>query len=124
MIQSSILPVQRAKPQFIDRTLRLWQRRTSKVLTSEDARQIAENVTGFFQVLMEWEAAEQHTASQVTRTETNAVCHSTERRPERDLLAEKYGIDFKSKGKRTQPMAKAKPKYQTCESYRCKETEK
>lgn len=51
----------KTKSQFTERTVQIWQTRTSKVLTLEDARQIAEDVTGFFQILMEWEAAERHT---------------------------------------------------------------
>ena len=41
---------------FIDRTLQVWQRCSPRELTSEDARQIACNVTGFFKILAEWEA--------------------------------------------------------------------
>jgi hypothetical protein len=38
------------------RTLELWSRRTTRLLTEEDAREIAENMTGFFRVLLEWKA--------------------------------------------------------------------
>ncbi|MCG3151374.1 MAG: hypothetical protein GEEBNDBF_00645 [bacterium] len=44
-------------PDLIDQTLAVWQPRSPKQLTREDARQILENVTGFFDVLLEWEAA-------------------------------------------------------------------
>lgn len=80
--RSSVLPMRTAKAQFVEQTLTIWQPRTSKGLTSENARQIAENATGFFQTLMEWQVAEQHTASEVTCTETDARCHSAERCPE------------------------------------------
>ena len=40
-----------------DGSLALWQRRTERQLTTEDARQISENVVGFFRALLEWEAA-------------------------------------------------------------------
>jgi hypothetical protein len=69
-----------AKPQLIKQTLEVWQPRTSKVLTREDARQIAENVAGFFAILMEWDATEQYTATQIT--DTDAVRHSTGTCPE------------------------------------------
>ena len=36
------------------RTLELWSRRSAQPLTEEDAREIAENMTGFFRVLLEW----------------------------------------------------------------------
>jgi hypothetical protein len=45
---------------FIERTLKVWQPRTVKVLTAEQARQIAENTTGFFNLLVRWEAEEQN----------------------------------------------------------------
>jgi hypothetical protein len=37
---------------LIDRTIELWQPRLGCELTREDARQIAENVTGFFSRLL------------------------------------------------------------------------
>jgi hypothetical protein len=40
----------------IARTLEIWSRRSSRPLTGEDAREIAENMTGFFRVLLEWKA--------------------------------------------------------------------
>ncbi len=46
------------KAQFSDRTLEVWQPRSPRQLTSEDARQIAENSAGFFTILLEWAALE------------------------------------------------------------------
>lgn len=43
---------------FLDYTLKVWQPRTSRKLNREDARQIYENLTGFFQILMKWDASE------------------------------------------------------------------
>ena len=40
----------------IARTIELWSRRSTRPLTEEDAREIAENMTGFFRVLLEWKA--------------------------------------------------------------------
>jgi hypothetical protein len=40
----------------IARTLQVWSRRSTRPLTEEDAREIAENMTGFFRVLLEWKA--------------------------------------------------------------------
>ena len=42
-----------------ERTLAIWQPHTTRELTGEDARQIVENVTGLFAVLIEWGAANQ-----------------------------------------------------------------
>ena len=38
------------------RTLEFWSRRSTRPLTEEDAREIAENMSGFFRVLLEWKA--------------------------------------------------------------------
>ena len=46
-----------ASDNLIDRTITLWQSRVGHDLTREDARQIVENVTGFFSVLHEWSRA-------------------------------------------------------------------
>jgi hypothetical protein len=47
----------------IARTRQIWQPRIGRDLTDEDARQIAENVTGFFTVLAEWSHAERRAAN-------------------------------------------------------------
>lgn len=44
--------------QFLEQTRRFWQQRTDRQLTLEDARQIAANVAGIFQVLAQWAEAE------------------------------------------------------------------
>lgn len=51
-------PSSAANDNLIDRTIDLWQPRLRRELTREDARQIAENVTGFFSILAEWSRAE------------------------------------------------------------------
>ena len=47
-----------ANDNLLDRTRQVWQTRIGRDLSQEDARQIAENVTGFFAVLAEWSRAE------------------------------------------------------------------
>ena len=42
---------------LIEQTHKVWQPRIQRNLTDEDARQIAENVTGFFAILAEWSRA-------------------------------------------------------------------
>jgi hypothetical protein len=49
--------------QLIDRTVHFWQARSSHTLTREDAREIIENLTGFFQILHKWEIADRPTAT-------------------------------------------------------------
>ena len=46
-----------ANDNLIDRTIALWQSRLRRDVSREDARQIAENVTGFFSILREWSSA-------------------------------------------------------------------
>ena len=47
-----------ANDNLIDRTIETWQPRFSRDLSQDDARQIVENVTGFFSILAEWSRAE------------------------------------------------------------------
>jgi hypothetical protein len=46
-----------ASDDLIDRTIGLWQPHSQRDLSREDARQIVENVTGFFSILHEWSRA-------------------------------------------------------------------
>jgi hypothetical protein len=50
--------VNQAEPQLIASTKETWQPRLACSLSDEDASEIAENVTGFFRLLLEWEARE------------------------------------------------------------------
>ncbi len=40
---------------LIDSTMRLWRQRMRRDISRDDAKQIIEHVTGFFDVLEEWE---------------------------------------------------------------------
>ena len=51
-------PSHAAIDNLIERTRRVWQPRLGRDLSREDARQIVENVTGFFAILAEWSRAE------------------------------------------------------------------
>ena len=53
----------KTKGHVIDQTLEVWQPRTSQILTREDAREIVENVTGYFRILQEWEAGDCYVAT-------------------------------------------------------------
>jgi hypothetical protein len=44
--------------ELIGRTRQVWQPRLGSDLSREDARQIVENVTGFFSILAKWSQAE------------------------------------------------------------------
>jgi hypothetical protein len=47
--------VKRQQSDIIEHTIAFWSERTRQPLSREDARQMLVNVTGFFQVLAEWE---------------------------------------------------------------------
>jgi hypothetical protein len=53
-----------------DRTLRLWQPRSSRLLSGEDLRQIIENTTGFFLALLEWDANNPESHSSISSIAT------------------------------------------------------
>jgi hypothetical protein len=52
---------------LLEETIQFWQPRASRPLTPEDARQMVENVTGFFTTLQRWSAA-----AETRRTESEA----------------------------------------------------
>ena len=52
-----------ANDNLIEQTRLLWRSRLGRDVNCEDARQIVENVTGFFAVLAEWLHAERPTAN-------------------------------------------------------------
>src|ERR1700686_2054959 len=45
---------------FLDETIAVWQPLSQRPLTREDAREITENMVGFFSVLREWAEAERN----------------------------------------------------------------
>jgi hypothetical protein len=57
-VRSSVKPSRAANDNLIERTRNLWQPRLGYDLSREDARQITENVTGFFELLAKWSRAE------------------------------------------------------------------
>ena len=57
-MRSSVKPSNAENDNLIDHTIETWQWRIARDLSCEDARQIVENVTGFFSILAEWARAE------------------------------------------------------------------
>lgn len=55
----STIRMSEPRQEFLDETRRFWQKRTDRPLSLEDARQIAANVAGVFQVLAQWAEAEE-----------------------------------------------------------------
>jgi len=51
-------PSHAANDKLIDRTRQVWQSRIRRDFTDENARQVAENVTGFFAILAQRSRAE------------------------------------------------------------------
>lgn len=54
-------PSQVANDNLIGRTRQIWRSRFGRDLTDEDARQVTQNITGFFSVLAEWSRAKMPT---------------------------------------------------------------
>lgn len=48
----------RLSDEVVEDARRLFQKRTERTLSSEDARQILENLIGFFSILHEWDRAD------------------------------------------------------------------
>lgn len=51
-------PGRHPSDRLLDETIAIWQPRSRRKLTHEDAREILENLTGFFQVLSVWQREE------------------------------------------------------------------
>ncbi len=43
-----------SQPETANHTIAFWQKKANRPLNTDDAREIVENVTGFFGVLAEW----------------------------------------------------------------------
>jgi hypothetical protein len=72
-------PSHAANVKLIDRTRKVWRPRIGRNLTNEDARQISENVTGFFAILAEWSRLEMpmpaNDAEKPVASDNKEVCH-------------------------------------------------
>jgi hypothetical protein len=62
---------------LIERTREVWQPRFGHKLSREEARQIAENITGFFALLAEWSRGEARSIANETR-KANALASEGE----------------------------------------------
>jgi hypothetical protein len=58
---------------FLDYTIAFWQPRLNRELTHEDARQIAENLVGFFKVLQDWDREERTATARVASGKRNKL---------------------------------------------------
>lgn len=61
-LDSEFSPRPRWSPELIAETLAIWQPRSKRHLTEDDARQILENVTGVFGMLLKWRWEERRAA--------------------------------------------------------------
>ncbi|CAM8670940.1 hypothetical protein PX699_24515 [Sphingobium sp. H39-3-25] len=62
--EPSVRHSRRFSDQLVEKTRKLFQERTTRQLTNEDARQILENLTGFFRVLGEWDRAQEKASAE------------------------------------------------------------
>ena len=47
--------VKKEHPDILEKTMAFWSERTGKSFSREEAREMVANVSGFFQVLAEWD---------------------------------------------------------------------
>jgi hypothetical protein len=66
-----VKPSHAANHNLIDRTRQVWQPRLGRDLSREDARQITQNVTGFFGILAEWSRGEKLATANDAATPNN-----------------------------------------------------
>ncbi len=55
--------MQMTKQELTEHTIAVWQKRTPRRLSKEDAREITENLTSFFTILAEWSHKEHRARS-------------------------------------------------------------
>jgi len=79
-VRSSVKPRHLANDNLIDRTREVWKPRLGRDLSREDARQMAQNVTGFFSILAEWSRAQ--TPVPANDTATHSAASAVEMRHE------------------------------------------
>lgn len=72
-MKSSMKTTQAVNDNQIDRTRKVWEPRIGRDLTDEHARQIADNITGFFSILAEWAMAETPTPANDTGKTASSV---------------------------------------------------
>ncbi len=56
--------VKHQPPDIIEHTIAFWRKRTGEECSHEDARQMVANITGFFDVLAEWDRYSQEESQQ------------------------------------------------------------
>jgi hypothetical protein len=42
-------------PDLVEQTIHLWRHRTGEAISREDAKEMMNNIAGFFRVLLEWD---------------------------------------------------------------------
>jgi hypothetical protein len=60
--------MQETESRFVDEALVFWRRRATRPLSSNDIREITENISGFFQILMEWDSATDKSSTEVRKS--------------------------------------------------------
>ena len=57
------------RPELIQDTIRFWEGRSGRQVSPEEAREMIENVVGYFSLLAEWDSAEKaHTGNNEAKT--------------------------------------------------------
>jgi hypothetical protein len=75
-VNASVKTAHAVEHNLIQRTLEVWQPRLGRDLTREDARQITENMVGFFEILNKWRIGETTVLSTVSEYTIDAGAES------------------------------------------------
>jgi hypothetical protein len=86
-----VKPLHAANDNLIGRTREVWKPRLGRDLNREDARQIAENVTGFFKLLAEWSRAEMPAPANDNDAQVRVLGAETERHSETTVVQGEQG---------------------------------
>jgi hypothetical protein len=70
--------MQNIKPEFVEQTLAVWQRRSVRTLVADDAGQILDNICGFFGVLSEWTRRDQRGSDRTKQLKPSSMRKSTQ----------------------------------------------
>lgn len=74
-------PMKSTESRLIDKTIHLWKHRTGEAISREDAKDMANNIAGFFRVLLEWDHkiyGEGHHQEKIMELHVNKKIHKKE----------------------------------------------
>jgi hypothetical protein len=68
--------MQNTRPEAIQKTIALWQRRGTRTVDPDDAKQMLDNVCGFFGLLSKWKQQDQLGRDQTKQFKSSPMLNS------------------------------------------------